>query len=631
MAKKQNLPSLVTTKDGKTSGVDTNVTLRNGSTGVNVKSLQNALITAGYDVGAAGADGIYGNATAAAVRKYQQDNGLAVDGIAGKDTLGLLYSGTKPTTATGFSYSASTKPVTTGGNAKPTANKTTTTGKVPAGGAKPSTGTPSNTPTTAPTNTPTNTPTTPAVERPVIEDFTYDSYTYDPLVVDPFQYSDTVKEAFAVIDQLKANKPGDWVDPYLDRRMGYLNQYENRGPFSYDFNSDALYNQYKDQYIQQGQMAMMDTMGQAAAMTGGYGNSYAQTVGQQAYNQQLSQLNNVMPELYQMAYNRYNQEGQDLLNMYDLYAGLSADDYGKYRDSVTDYYTNYGNAMDYATGLADRELNTWTANTNAMIDTWTSNNQLGLDAWAKETGMDLEEWAAKSGWDMDEYMNAINNEFTAGQNALDREQKAALDQVRHDEWQAEFDQDGQLAAYDKLAGLITTSGYTPSASELAAAGMTESEAKAYKNYYDSAASSSSTGGNGSTGGFEADNISSMSTAEILGTIRSYGNKGDDQGLSEFLDLCVLYGQMTEDMADEFYSTYKTQSGGPGGTEVDPTSYEGVRSSVLKMANGDGKWMEIDAALSKALQNGYITRAEWQKLRDEAAKTRQNYANGRLTQ
>lgn len=91
-------------------------------------------------------------------------------------------------------------------------------------------------------------------------------------------------------------------------------EYANRKPFSYDFNADALYQQYKDRYIQQGQMAMQDAMGQAAALTGGYGNSYAASVGNQAYQQSLQQLNDVIPELYKLAYDRYDQKGQDMLN-----------------------------------------------------------------------------------------------------------------------------------------------------------------------------------------------------------------------------------------------------------------------------------------------------------------------------
>ena len=68
-----------------------NTTLKKGSSGSDVKKMQQSLIDAGYDVGSTGADGIYGAATEAAVRKSQQDNGLAVDGIAGDPTQGKLY------------------------------------------------------------------------------------------------------------------------------------------------------------------------------------------------------------------------------------------------------------------------------------------------------------------------------------------------------------------------------------------------------------------------------------------------------------------------------------------------------------------------------------------------------------
>lgn len=55
-----------------------------------VKQLQTALSERGYaQVGQA--DGIYGPKTAAAVRQFQQDNQLTANGIAGSDTLSLLY------------------------------------------------------------------------------------------------------------------------------------------------------------------------------------------------------------------------------------------------------------------------------------------------------------------------------------------------------------------------------------------------------------------------------------------------------------------------------------------------------------------------------------------------------------
>lgn len=92
----------------------------------------------------------------------------------------------------------------------------------------------------------------------------------------------------------------------------------NREKFSYDLNGDALYQQYKDKFIDQGKLAMEDAIGKASSMTGGYGNSYAQSVGQQAYNDQLNNLNDIVPELYKLAYDKYNQEGTDLYNRYSL-------------------------------------------------------------------------------------------------------------------------------------------------------------------------------------------------------------------------------------------------------------------------------------------------------------------------
>ena len=335
--------------------------LKQGMSGTEVKDLQQKLINAGYDVGSTKDDGVFGKNTLAAVKQFQSDNGLAVDGIAGVKTLGALNSIGSNT-----------------GNGSQNANA----GVADTGG---------------------NTFTTPAGN-------TYESFTYDDFTYDPYQQSDIVTQAWDTVGQLQANAPGSWSDPYRDQYMGYLNQYENRDPFSYDFNSDALYQQYKDQYIQQGQMAMMDTMGQAAAMTGGYGNSYAQTVGQQAYNQQLNQLNAIMPELYDRAYGIYQQEGQDLLNMYNAYLGLSNQSYNQYLGEVDNYYKQLGAAQDYANALYNKEYGEWTDKTKMDFDTWSAN-----------TGLSFDEWAAKTGIISDENNTLMNQKFQASENQKDRD------------------------------------------------------------------------------------------------------------------------------------------------------------------------------------------------------------------
>lgn len=312
--------------------------LSKGSSGSDVKKLQKALIEAGYDVGNTGADGVLGKNTEAAIRQYQKDNGLKVDGIAGKNTQGSLY-GT-------------------------TTNKDT--GKDPV----------ADTPKVEESKTATNTP----VKSPA--GFTYGDFSYQS-----YTPSDAVNQANALIQQQQANKPGSYTPVWQDEADAYLSKYQNRDPFSYDFNNDALYQQYKDNYIQQGQMAMMDAMGQASAMTGGYGNSYAQSVGQQAYNQQLSQLNDIMPELYGMAYDRYNQEGQDLLNQYDLYMNREAQEYGRYQDNLDNWYQEMNRLTNDYNTLYNREHSDWETGYNTAWNEYlTDRNEKSREEASKTTG-----------------------------------------------------------------------------------------------------------------------------------------------------------------------------------------------------------------------------------------------------
>jgi peptidoglycan hydrolase-like protein with peptidoglycan-binding domain len=62
--------------------------LYQGLQGEDVKELQSKLESLGYDVGPI--DGIFGPLTERAVRKFQKDNKLAVDGIVGQETFATL-------------------------------------------------------------------------------------------------------------------------------------------------------------------------------------------------------------------------------------------------------------------------------------------------------------------------------------------------------------------------------------------------------------------------------------------------------------------------------------------------------------------------------------------------------------
>ena len=154
--------------------------------------------------------------------------------------------------------------------------------------------------------------------------------------------SASVTQAQTAWQQKQAQKPGPYQSQWDQTMNDTINKILNREKFNYDLNGDALYQQYKDRYIQQGQQAMMDTMGQAAAMTGGYGNSYAQSVGQQTYQGYLQGLNDMIPELYNLALSKYQMEGDQLMNQYGIVSDRENTEYGRHRDQVGDYYTEVG-------------------------------------------------------------------------------------------------------------------------------------------------------------------------------------------------------------------------------------------------------------------------------------------------
>jgi len=78
----------------------TKPTLRRGDKGEYVTLMQTKLALRGYDLGPHGIDGDFGRATESAVKAFQRDWGLTVDGICGKKTWGMLESSTPSTLKT---------------------------------------------------------------------------------------------------------------------------------------------------------------------------------------------------------------------------------------------------------------------------------------------------------------------------------------------------------------------------------------------------------------------------------------------------------------------------------------------------------------------------------------------------
>ena len=224
----------------------------------------------------------------------------------------------------------------------------------------------------------------------VNEDGTYkgDSYTrgtYTP------EQGGTVDLAYQALQAQMAQKPAGYQSQWQTQLNDTINKITNRDKFSYDVNGDALYQQYKDKYIQQGKLAMQDTMGQAAAMTGGYGNSYAATAGNQAYQAHLNNLNDVVPELYQMAYNRYQDEGQELYNQYSLFADRDNTDYGRYRDTVSDWQTDRSFLANHYYNERDFDYGKFSDEETANQAQWNADRTFAYGQYSDDLTLDYEE------------------------------------------------------------------------------------------------------------------------------------------------------------------------------------------------------------------------------------------------
>lgn len=171
--------------------------------------------------------------------------------------------------------------------------------------------------------------------------------------------SQKVLDAQAAVQEQKNRKPGEYVSSYEAPLKELMDRILNREDFRYDLDGDALYRRYRNQAVRNGRLAMADAAGQAAALTGGYGNSYAQTVGQQAYNRQLESLNDRIPELYNLAMNQYRLKTQGLQQKYDLLSGAQEQEYGRYQDALAAWQKEADQLWKAYTDARDTDYRTY--------------------------------------------------------------------------------------------------------------------------------------------------------------------------------------------------------------------------------------------------------------------------------
>lgn len=247
----------------------------------------------------------------------------------------------------------------------------------------------------------------------------------------------------------KSNPKKSYKDQYDPQIDALLKEILNRDDFSYNAMNDPLYQQYVQMYRREGDRAMRETMAEAAAGAGGM-NTYAITAAQQANNYYNSQLNDKIPELYQLAYEMYLKDKESKVQDLGILQNMDATQYERYRDTINDWYEDknfaYGAFQD---AVAQGNLQT-NFDYNAMLD---DRNFAYNDMWANKE------------WDYNDYWK--NKEFDYNDEWNNMKWDAAQEDKEYNRTQ--YDQESAQAEVWKWISL----GVKPSADLIKRAGMDE--------------------------------------------------------------------------------------------------------------------------------------------------------------
>ena len=131
-----------------------------------------------------------------------------------------------------------------------------------------------------------------------------------------------------------------YENQYAEQQQALLDAIINRPDFSWSKEDDPQWSSYKKSYLREGDRATANALGQAAAASGGRPSTAALTAATQAGDYYAAQLNDIIPTLYQQAYDRYLNEYN--MSLQDLNAVNTQEqlDYTKYLDQLGQFNTD---------------------------------------------------------------------------------------------------------------------------------------------------------------------------------------------------------------------------------------------------------------------------------------------------
>ena len=272
---------------------------------------------------------------------------------------------------------------------------------------------------------------------------------------------------------------------------------KERPAFSYAPERDPLYQAAKQTAVEQGRRAMEDTLGKTAGLSGGYASSYAQSVGTQAYDRQISKLRELLPDYYDRARANYDRETDALHDTLSTALGLYDKDYQSWldRQSALEREAEAAESKRRWDIEADRKQNQWEAETAESRRRWDIEADRKQNQWEAEAAESKRRWEAETAeskrrWDAETNEKQLQwlSEFAEGHDRWtaeyqQAERKLAADQAKNAASRAASEAEKERSYAYRMAILALQQGVSVSDALLKAAGIDKAYAESLRRYY----------------------------------------------------------------------------------------------------------------------------------------------------
>lgn len=161
--------------------------------------------------------------------------------------------------------------------------------------------------------------------------------------------SDDLLDQLGSFGSFSYDEAPTYENTFAQQQKDLLDRILNREDFSWSKETDPQWSSYKKSYLREGDRATANALAQASAASGGRPSSHAVNAATQAGDYYATKLNDVIPTLYQQAYERYLDEYNMKLKDLNTVNQQEQLDYAKYIDRLGQFNTDRGFAyQNYA-------------------------------------------------------------------------------------------------------------------------------------------------------------------------------------------------------------------------------------------------------------------------------------------